>query len=135
MPVWGLEPKGSHLGVCACPPGTQENYTSNKSPARELSDGTKIFGVPGRERGFFYKSSSLVKYNAVLSIFSAQWPIKGPNAPRSRTRVPGPGAARDPGLKCRDQPSSSEQPGFRGPVLFPGWDFGAGSISTPGFSL
>ena len=55
---------------------------------RKLSDGTKFFCAPGGERGFFYKSSSLVKYNAVLSIFSAQWPIKGPSAPRSRTRVP-----------------------------------------------
>ena len=82
-------PKGNDLGVCVCPPGTQENYTSNESPARELPDGTKIFGVPGRERGFFYKSSSLVKYVAVLSIFSTQRPTKGPNAPRSRPRALG----------------------------------------------
>ena len=65
----------------------QENYTSNKSPERELSDGTKIFVTPGRERGFFYKSSSLTKYVALLSIFRTQRPIKGPSTPLSRPRV------------------------------------------------
>ena len=87
-PVATVSPKGNHLGVCACPPGAQENYTSNESPARELPDGTKNFCAPGVERGFFHKSSSLVKYVAVLSIFSTQWPINGPATPRSRTRVP-----------------------------------------------
>ena len=74
------------MGACACPPGAQENYTSNESPARELPDGTKFFCAPGGERGFFHKSSSLVKYAAVLSIFSTQWPINGPATPRSRPR-------------------------------------------------
>ena len=94
----------------ARPPGAQENYISNKSPERELSDGTKIFCAPGGERGFFYKSSSLVKYNAVLSIFSAQWPIKGPNAPRSRTRVP---AASIPNKTSRSLAPKHPGVGFR----------------------
>ena len=80
-------PKGRDLGVCACPPSAQENYISNKSPGRELSDGTKFFCAPGGERGFFHKSSSLVKYAAVLSIFRTQWPINGPSTPRSRPRA------------------------------------------------
>ena len=47
------DPNGRDLGVCACPLGVQENYISNKSPERELSDGTKKFCAPGGERGFF----------------------------------------------------------------------------------